>query len=114
MGVLMASHHVVKFFLDLSTSHSSLTNSWASFTRLVGQKKTESRSFLAVEGFPIWKVIGCEVSAPLVSITIDVKFLEEEENHRSKSRLGILFCKEILKGEMVRMHYALLHDEVKT
>ncbi|GJS08339.1 hypothetical protein Tco_0365135 [Tanacetum coccineum] len=40
----------------------------------------------------------------------EVKFLEEE-NPPEQSRLGILFCKEILKGGMVRMHYAFVHDE---
>ncbi|GJZ58240.1 hypothetical protein Tco_0613734 [Tanacetum coccineum] len=28
-----------------------------------------------------------------------------------ESRLGAPFCKEILKGGMVRMHYAFVHDE---
>ncbi|GJX66340.1 hypothetical protein Tco_0300683 [Tanacetum coccineum] len=42
----------------------------------------------------------------------EVKFLEEE-NPSEQSRLGILFCKEILKGGMVRMHYAFVHDEVR-
>ncbi|GJS08531.1 hypothetical protein Tco_0365327 [Tanacetum coccineum] len=32
------------------------------------------------------------------------------ETHRS-NLAGILFCKEILKGGMVRMHYAFVHDE---
>ncbi|GJU89853.1 hypothetical protein Tco_0161915 [Tanacetum coccineum] len=43
-------------------------------------------------------------------IDFEVKFLEEE-NPSEQSRLGILFCKEILKSGMVRMHYAFVHDE---
>ncbi|GJU34225.1 hypothetical protein Tco_1182579 [Tanacetum coccineum] len=54
--------------------------------------------------------LAARVSRLLCINNFEVKFLEEE-NPSEQSRLGILFCKEILKGGMVRMHYAFVHDE---
>ncbi|GJT63634.1 hypothetical protein Tco_1015114 [Tanacetum coccineum] len=53
-------------------------------------------------------MIGCEVLGSFSINNFEVKFLEEE-NPSEQSRLGILFCKEILKGGMVRIHYAFVH-----
>ncbi|GJR02981.1 hypothetical protein Tco_0525965 [Tanacetum coccineum] len=51
-------------------------------------------------------------SAPLVSLTLS-QILGGGCNHRSQSALASLFCKELLKGGMVRMHYAFVLVEAE-
>ncbi|GJU65446.1 hypothetical protein Tco_1247281 [Tanacetum coccineum] len=74
---------------------------------LVGKKKPESSrpSFSDARGHALHNestrvMIGCEVLGSFSINNFEVKFLEEE-NPPEQSRLGILFCKEILKGGMV-------------
>ncbi|GKA50544.1 hypothetical protein Tco_0743617 [Tanacetum coccineum] len=73
------------------------------------EEKPESKIFLAVRVFQLDLYDRCEVSAPLVSITLKSNSWRRR-NPSSESRLGILFCKEILKGGMgvSVMHYAFV------
>ncbi|GJU39668.1 hypothetical protein Tco_1192625 [Tanacetum coccineum] len=91
-----------------------LENSWASFIDGGPEDKRIQRSFLVLRFAPcVPTMIGCEVLGSFSINDFEVKFLEEENPfllEQSRS-LDILFCKEYLRAEWVRMHYAFVHDE---